>query len=116
MANLKNIKKGDTVILHMFTGLATGVKKVIAADKETFTVETNKGDMVFSKKTGKQIDPEPSSEKYANFATEDDGSFVPKNKKSSKEEKPAKKKAKKQPEPEEDEEIDEDEYEDADGE
>lgn len=113
MANLKNIKKGNTVILHMFTGLATGVKKVIAADKETFTVETNKGDMVFSKKTGKQIDPEPSSEKYANFATEDDGSFVPKNKKkSSKAENPAKK----QPEPEEDEEIDEDEYEDADGE
>ena len=112
---LKNIKKGDTVILKMFTGCPTSVKKVLAADKDTITIETGRhGDTVFSRKTGKQIEPKPSAEKYASFIVEDDGSFVPPSKKKkAKPEKPTKKKVKKA-KPEED--IDEDEYEDADSE
>lgn len=75
--SLANIKKGDTVILHMFTGIAVGVKEVVAADKATITVETAKGKTKFSRKTSKQIEPEVSNERYANYLTEDDGSFVP---------------------------------------
>ena len=71
------LKKGDKVILHMFTGCPTAVKEIIAADKTTVTIETTKGEMTFSRKTGKQVEPEPSAERYANFITEDDGSFVP---------------------------------------
>lgn len=77
--SLANIKKGDTVILHMFTGIAVGVKEVVAADKATITVETAKGKTKFSRKTSKQIEPEVSNERYANYLTEDDGSFVPRN-------------------------------------
>lgn len=75
--SLANIKKGDTVILHMFTGIAVGVKEVVAADKATITVETAKGKTKFSRKTSKQIEPEVSNERYCNYITEDDGSFVP---------------------------------------
>lgn len=84
--SLANIKKGDTVILHMFTGIAVGVKEVVAADKATITVETAKGKTKFSRKTSKQIEPEVSNERYANYLTEDDGSFVPRtpNKKAAK--------------------------------
>lgn len=71
------LKKGDKVILHMFTGCPTAVKEIIAADKTTVTIETAKGEMTFNRKTGKQVEPEPSAECYANFITEDDGSFVP---------------------------------------
>lgn len=71
------LKKGDKVILHMFTGCPTAVKEIIAADKTTVTIETTKGEMTFNRKTGKQVEPEPSAERYANFITEDDGSFVP---------------------------------------
>lgn len=71
------LKKGDKVILHMFTGCPTAVKEIIAADKTTVTIETAKGEMTFNRKTGKQVEPEPSAERYANFITEDDGSFVP---------------------------------------
>lgn len=77
--SLANIKKGDTVILHMFTGIAVGVKEVIAADKATITVETGKGKTKFSRKTSKQIEPEVSNERYSNYITENDGSFVPRN-------------------------------------
>lgn len=114
--SLASLKKGDTVILKMFTGCPVGVKTILAADKTTLTIETGKGDTVFSKKTGKQIEPAPSQDKYANFVVEDDGSFVPPNKKKSKKKetpKKSKKKSKPEPEEEEDEDIDEDEYEEA---
>ena len=70
-----NVKKGDTVILHMFTGIPVGVKQVVKADKKTFTIVTGKGDTVFDKKTGYQLEPECKSDKYRNYCTEDDGSF-----------------------------------------
>lgn len=104
---LKNLKKGDTVILHMFTGLATAVKEIVAADAKTVTIETRIGKTKFSKKDGIQIEPAPKSPKYANFITEDDGSFVPPVKGKKKDEKPVKKATKKakDEEPEEEEEA-----------
>lgn len=117
--SLANLKKGDTVILYMFTGLAVSVKEVIAADKSTVTLETRVGTAKFSKKTGRQIEPKAKQERFANYITEDDGSFESisdkktkkagkKPTKAKKTEKPAPKKPKKKrPEPEE---IDEDEY------
>ena len=98
------MKKGDTVLLHAFTGMKLGPKEVISADKATITISTNKGELTFSRKTGKQVDPEPKEPRYASFITEDDGSFVPPSRKR----KPAAK-AKKKPEPEE--EFDEEEFE-----
>lgn len=74
---LKTLKKGATVILCAFTGMKLGVKEVIAVDKTTITIETANGEAVFDRKTGKQIDPEPKAERFANYLTEDDGSFVP---------------------------------------
>lgn len=129
---IAKVKKGDTVIMRMFTGCPTAVKTVIAADKTTITVEAkNGGEFVFDRKTGKQITPTPKSEKYANYITEDDGSFVapkrtPKKTKKTKEE--VKTKAVEEPveeaveEPEEeeleeiadDDEFDEDEFEEID--
>ena len=97
------MKKGDTVLLHAFTGMKLGPKEVISADKATITISTNKGELTFSRKTGKQVDPEPKEPRYASFITEDDGSFVPPSHKR----KPAAK-AKKKPEPEE--EFDEEEF------
>lgn len=88
-----NVKKGDTVILHMFTGIPVGVKQVIKADKNTFTLATRKGNTVFDKKTGYQIEPECKSDRYRNYCTEDDGSFEDYRK--GKATKPAKKTAKK---------------------
>lgn len=138
-ANLSNVKKGDKVILYLFTGLACSVKEVLKADKNTITIETNRGPSVFSRKTGKMIEPEVKSERFASYITPDDGSFVPNSEKSSKkkakkandkkvkkgkskpvddededddeDEPEAKPKAKKKPDPDEDEEIDEEEYE-----
>lgn len=105
--SLANIKKGDTVILHMFTGIAVGVKEVVAADKATITVETAKGKTKFSRKTSKQIEPEVSNERYCNYITEDDGSFVPR----TPAKKPSKTKTKVKTKVEEDIEDDEDEEE-----
>lgn len=119
--SLATIKKGDTVILHMFTGIAVAVKEVVDADKATITVETNKGLTKFSRKTSKQIEPEVSNERFANYLTEDDGSFVPrhtgrpkKNKKAEEDEevKPVKKtKSAKKTKKVVEEDFDEDEYE-----
>lgn len=113
--SLANLKKGDTVILHMFTGIAVGVKEVLAADKNTVTLETRIGKAKFSRKTGKQVEPKAKQDRFANYITEDDGSYQPsgaqtKSKKKSKktEKKPAKK-TKAKPEPEEDEDEDDDE-------
>ena len=110
------LKKGDKVILHMFTGCPTGVKEVTEVTKETITIATAKGEMTFSRKTGKQIDPEPREDRYANFITEDDGSFVPPTRKKAAKPEKASKKKKPEPEPEEDDDddIDEDDFEEAD--
>ena len=112
--DLSNVKKGDKVILYLFTGLACSVKEVLKADKNTITIETNRGKSVFSRKTGKMIEPEVKSERFASYITPDDGSFVPNSEKSSK--KKAKKaedkkvkKGKSKPVDDEDEDDDEDE-------
>jgi outer membrane biosynthesis protein TonB len=97
--SLANLKKGDTVILHMFTGIAVGVKEVLDADEKTVTMETRAGEAKFSRKTGKQIEPPAKKERFANYITEDDGSYVP-----TKRPKKSTKKAK--PEPEYDEDCD----------
>ena len=73
MADLKSIKKGDKVILRMFTGAFVEAKVVEMADAKKIGFTNKKGiKMVFDKKTGKQISPEPKSEKFANFLTEYD--------------------------------------------
>ena len=75
--SLANLKKGDTVILHMFTGIAVGVKEVLAADKNTVTLETRIGKAKFSRKTGKQVESKAKQDRFANYITEDDGSYEP---------------------------------------
>ena len=117
-----NVEKGDKVILKGFTGIKLGVFEVAKTTDKTVTVMKKNGEkMIFSKKTGKQTNVEEGKEKYANSIMEDDGSFVPPQRKKSakkskakdEEEKPKKsKKSKKvvepEPEPMEDEEEDED--------
>lgn len=140
MANLKNIKKGDKVILRMFTGAFVEAKVVEMADAKKIGFTNKKGiKMVFDKATGKQISPEPKKPQFANFIEEYDEAaekegLAKKNNKSSKKvtpktEKPAKKTTVKkkaapveEPEIEEDEdfeeeeELDEEEYEEDDDE
>lgn len=75
-SNLKGIKKGDKVIMRLFTGAFSGVKEVEKADKEFIYFTTGKGLSKFSKKTGKMVEPAPKSEKYANFIEEYDQDVV----------------------------------------
>lgn len=100
--SLKNIKKGDTVIVKGFTGIKLGVFEVAKATEKSITVEKKDGSlMIFSKKDGRQTNVEEGKEKYANSVMEDDGSYVrPSRKKKKAAKKPAKVEA---PEPEEDE-------------
>ena len=112
--SLKNIKKGDTVIVKGFTGIKLGVFEVAKATEKNITVAKKDGSlMIFSRKDGKQINVEEGKEKYANSIMEDDGSYVKPNsgRKAKPAAKPAKpaKKAKEEPE-----EADEDEDEDFD--
>lgn len=108
---MMNQKKGDTVILCGFTGIKLGVFEVTAATKKTLTLTKANGDeLIFDRKTGKQINVEEGKEKYANRIIEDDGSYVAPARSGAKK-KAAKKPAKKQPEPVEDDE-DEDEADD----
>lgn len=91
-----NSKKGDAVILKGFTGIKLGIFEVTAATKKTVTITKRNGDeMIFDRKSGKQINVEEGKEKYASSIMEDDGSYVAPTrsgaKKSSK--KPAKKAA-----------------------
>ena len=109
MSELKNLKKGDTVILHMFTGIAVGVKEVIAADAKTVTLETRIGQAKFSKRDGIQVEPAAKHARYANYITEDDGSFVPPERGKKKTEKKPEKKAAKKVKDEEPEEAPEEE-------
>lgn len=113
--SLKNIKKGDTVIVKGFTGIKLGVFEVAKATEKSITVEKKDGSlMIFSKKDGRQTNVEEGKEKYANSVMENDGSYVKPNsggrkKKAAKATKPAK--PAKQPEPEE---VEEDEFDDDD--
>lgn len=103
-------KKNDKVILKGFTGIKLGVFEVVSATKKTITINKKNGDeLIFDRKTGKQINVEEGKEKYANSIMEDDGSFVaPSTKGATK--KSAKKPVKKaKPEPEEDEDFEDDE-------
>lgn len=119
--SLKDVKKGDSVILKGFTGIKLGVFEVMKATEKTITLEKSDGTlMTFSRKSGKQTNVEEGKERYANSIMEDDGSYVapqrkkkavdteePKTKK--KTTKKAKAKKKEEPEEELDEEIEDDE-------
>lgn len=71
------MKKGEKVILKGFTGIKLGVFPVESTTKKTITVLKKNGDeMVFDRKTGKQINVYEGKEKYANSIIPDDGSFV----------------------------------------
>lgn len=108
---MMNQKKGDTVILCGFTGIKLGVFEVTAATKKTLTLTKANGyELIFDRKTGKQINVEEGKEKYANRIIEDDGSYVAPTRSGAKK-KATKKPAKKQPDPVEDDE-DEDEADD----
>lgn len=76
MANLKNIKKGDKVILRLFSGAFSGVKEVEKADANYIYFETGKGKSKFSKKTGKMIEPAPKSERFASYIEEYDAKIA----------------------------------------
>lgn len=105
-----DLNKGDKVILKGFTGIKLGVFEIKSTTKKTLTIIKANGDeLVFDKKTGKQINVEEGKEKYANSIIEDDGSFVPPTRKKT-EKKTAKAAPKKvKPEPEEvDDDIDDD--------
>lgn len=79
-----NVEKGDKVILKGFTGIKLGVFEVAKTTDKTITVMKKNGEkMIFSKKTGKQTNVEEGKEKYANSIMEDDGSFVPPQRKKS---------------------------------
>ena len=112
--SLKNIKKGDSVIVKGFTGIKLGVFKVAKATEKSITVEKKDGSlMIFSKKDGKQTNVEEGKERYANSVMEDDGSYVQphRGKKTKKEDKKPAKKPKKQAEPDD---VDDEEFEDDD--
>lgn len=107
------VKKGDKVILKGFTGVKLGLFEVDSATKKTVTVIKRNGDeMVFDRKTGRQINVEEGKERYANFLMEDDGSYVaPATRGASKRKKADKEAAKGKKAEVEDEEEDEDEEE-----
>lgn len=105
-------KKGDKVIVKGFTGIKLGVFEVASATKKTITVNKKNGDeMIFDRKTGRQVNVEEGKEKYANSVMEDDGSFVAPSTRGASKKAAAKKAAKAKPAPVED---DEDEEEDED--
>lgn len=105
------LKKGDKCIVKGFTGIKLGVFEVAAASKKTITVMKKNGDeMIFDKKTGRQVNVEEGKEKYANFIMEDDGSYTAPSRGTKK---PADKKPTKKPAPAPDLEEDDEEDEEA---
>lgn len=103
-------KKGDKVIVKGFTGIKLGVFEVVSVTKKTITVNKKNGDeMIFDRKTGRQVNIEEGKEKYANSVMEDDGSFVAPSTRGASKKAAAKKAAKAKPAPVEEEEDDEDE-------
>ena len=68
MANLKNLKKGDKVILRLFTGAFVEAKVIEMADTKKIGFTNKKGvKMVFDKATGKQIMPAPKKPQFASY-------------------------------------------------
>lgn len=107
-----NAKKGDSVILKGFTGIKLGVFEVASVTKKTLTIIKRNGDeMIFDRKTGKQVNVEEGKEKYANSVMDDDGSYVAPATRGAAKKKAAKKSVKPAP-VEDDEEDDEDDEED----
>ena len=105
-------KKGDKVIVKGFTGIKLGVFEVASVTKKTITVNKRNGDeMIFDRKTGRQVNVEEGKEKYANSVMEDDGSFVAPSTRGASKKAAAKKTAKAKPAPVEDD-VDEEEEED----
>lgn len=103
------MKKGDKVIVKGFTGIKLGVFPVESTTKKTITVLKKNGDeMIFDRKTGKQVNVEEGKEKYANSIMEDDGSYVAPSTKGAAKKKAAKKAAAKSKPVEDDEDDDED--------
>lgn len=75
------MKQGDKVILHMFTGVAISLKEIVMETSGSYILKDASGnDLVFDKKSLKQVKPAPKKERFANYITEDDGSYVPKSK------------------------------------
>lgn len=75
--SLKNLKKGDKVIMKSFTGMPLGVFTITKATDKNITVQKSNGELrVFSRKTGKQLNIEEGKERFANSIIEDDGSYV----------------------------------------
>lgn len=108
-------KKGDKVIVKGFTGIKLGVFEVASATKKTITVNKKNGDeMIFDRKTGRQVNVEEGKEKYANSVMEDDGSFVAPSTRGASKKAAAKKATKAKPAPIEDDEEEEAEEEDED--
>lgn len=114
--SLKDVKKGDNVILCGFTGIKLGVFEVTKASEKSISITKKDGSILtFSRKTGKQTNVEEGKERYANSIMEDDGSYTPPRRKKKAEKKTTKKKSSKKAEPVEDEEPeDEEELEDED--
>ena len=68
---------GDKVIMKGFTGIKLGVFEVAEMDSKSVTIIKKDGsELIFSKKTGKQLNVEEGKERYANSIMEDDGSYV----------------------------------------
>lgn len=106
-------KKGDKVIVKGFTGIKLGVFEVASVTKKTITVNKKNGDeMIFDRKTGRQVNVEEGKEKYANSVMEDDGSFVAPSTRGANRKAAAKKAANAKPAPAEDEEDEEEDEED----
>ena len=84
--SLKNVKKGDKVILVGFTGMKLGIFEVAKASAKSIMIKKRNGDaMIFSKKTGKQTNMDEDKKNYLNSVMIDDGSYVtPKKKKKKK--------------------------------
>lgn len=94
--SLKNLKKGDKVIMKAFTGMALGVFTIAKATDKNITIQKSNGELrVFSRKTGKQLNVEEGKERYANSIVEDDGSYVNPLEKANKAKKKSKKASKK---------------------
>lgn len=105
-----NSKKGDSVIVKGFTGIKLGVFEVTNATKKTVSVTKKNGEeMIFDRKTGKQVNVVEGKEKYANSIIEDDGSYVAPTRTGSKNKKSTKKATKQAAPVEEDEEDEEEE-------